>query len=460
MFQRCFGICSKSDKNLMDVDIYEILKSDDSDQLQNLLESGTDPNSTFDSVPETIFGNSPFPFLYVASGFDNPPFSCISTLLEAGAHPDLTDGQGNTPLMAAAQKGSIQVAELLINAEADLTKVNQMNLHTIHIAAQFGKIEFLEYILNLDPSIDINMLSFDNETPLMLACRNGYKDIVPFLISKGADINFQDSYGNTACHIAIQNGSIDSAFSILETGLFRINTTNLMQRTILHEAALTGNVELFQKILELHAIPTILDCQGNTIVHLAAISGNYFMLDFILHQSMIPVDPDKLNKEKYAPLHYACAYGPVESVSDILELSSKRLNDYECNYSPLYFAIKHNHLDIVELLINHPQFDATPVFPGYLTPAHIACRLPRTDILQALIHTHLFDLTIPDSIGWSPIHYAASKSSLEAIQILVEAGVDLETRTNDNETVFHILKRRGSRNIFQYLETIIPAPDE
>ena len=441
------------------MDPYEIFKEDDSDALLHLLDYGTDPNSTFDSVPETIFGRPPFPYLYVAASFDNPPLSCIAALLEAGAHPDLTDGQGNTPLMVAAQKGSIQVAELLINADADMTKVNQLNMHVIHIAAQFGNLEFLEYILGMDPTIDINMTTNENQTPLMLACLNGYKDVVPFLISRGADINLQDRYGNTALHIAIQNGSIHCAFCLLEVGHAQINITNLEQRTALHEATLTGNVELFQKILELHANPNPVDYLGNTIVHMAAISGNYFMLDFILNQSGIRVDVNKLNKNNYAALHYACAYGPVESVQALLNISSEMLNNFECNYSPLYFAIKHNHLDIVQLLLSHPQLDKMISFPGNITPAHLACRLYSTDILKVLIENE-FDLSIPDSIGWSPVHYAASKSSLEAMKILVEAGVDLVTRTNDEETVFHILKRRGSKNIFQYLETITPAPDD
>ena len=201
--------------------------------------------------------------------------------------------------------------------------------------------------------------------------------------------------------------------------------------------------------------PKSVDRNGNTILHLAAISRNFFLLDFILKQHF--VDVNAKNAQEFSAVHYAASYGPADNVRALLLASPLMLNNYDSGYPPIYLAVKHYHFDIVELLLSHPDFDPSPISPGYVSPLHIACRIPNSGLLRMMIDTHFFDLTIPDSNGWSPIHYVASKGSIECLRLLVEAGVDIGMTTSAGETVFDILQRRGSRNMFQYLEYLQPS---
>ena len=49
-----------------------------------------------------------------------------------------------------------------------------------------------------DESVDINEQDIENNTPLMYASEEGKKDIVKLLVEAGADLNIQNSYGETA----------------------------------------------------------------------------------------------------------------------------------------------------------------------------------------------------------------------------------------------------------------------
>ena len=60
-----------------------------------------------------------------------------------------------------------------------------------------NKINEVKKLLR-DKSVDINEQDIENNTPLMYACEEGKKDIVKLLVEAGADLNIQNSYGETA----------------------------------------------------------------------------------------------------------------------------------------------------------------------------------------------------------------------------------------------------------------------
>lgn len=66
---------------------------------------------------------------------------------------------------------------------------------------------------------DANALRSDNnKTVLMYACWVGNLEAVKYLISRGADVNAQDSGGATALHLSAWKGNVPIALYLIENG--------------------------------------------------------------------------------------------------------------------------------------------------------------------------------------------------------------------------------------------------
>lgn len=76
-----------------------------------------------------------------------------------------------------------------------------------------NKINEVKKLLK-DKSVDINEQDIENNTPLMYACEEGKKDIVKLLVEAGADLNMQNSYGETALRKVDSPDSISIAKDI------------------------------------------------------------------------------------------------------------------------------------------------------------------------------------------------------------------------------------------------------
>ena len=70
-------------------------------------------------------------------------------LKQGGLSPKETDGNGNTPLHCAALGGHAEVAQLLVDAGADLEATNNEGDRPIHLGAGAGNLAFLKRLLQV-----------------------------------------------------------------------------------------------------------------------------------------------------------------------------------------------------------------------------------------------------------------------------------------------------------------------
>jgi len=88
-------------------------------------------------------------------------------------------------------------------------------------------------------------------------------------------------------------------------------------------------------------------------------------------------------------------------------------------------------------------------FVSNQTPLHVAARTTNYRILLLLLSTHMFDINIPDKIGWTPLHYAASHSSLKCISLLLEHGASIDAMNDQGLTPVDLAINRHSSKIIQ-----------
>lgn len=79
----------------------------------------------------------------------------------------------------------------------------------------------IKRLLSLDVYADVDCVDEDFETPLIVACRKGYADIVKQLIKAGAQVNSQNKDGTSALMLCAYYGDRDIAIDLLKAGADR-----------------------------------------------------------------------------------------------------------------------------------------------------------------------------------------------------------------------------------------------
>lgn len=108
---------------------------------------------------------------------------------------------------------------------------------------------FFEHLPNPNP----NLRAFDGRTPLFFLISSeqsieSKREIISYVISKGALVDSQDQLGDTPYFSAMSCGKIELGMIFLELGASKTNT-NYYQVTPLMEAAKAGSMEMIDLIL-------------------------------------------------------------------------------------------------------------------------------------------------------------------------------------------------------------------
>jgi hypothetical protein len=132
---------------------------------------------------------------------------------------------GQTILITAVIRSDWDALRLLIKHGADINLHDTFNGSSAIISACKYDVqtEYVEYLIEHGANVnDVQTeqpeWSSINYTPLMLACRNGNMKTVKLLIKHGANINYQDEYGNIALAKAVMQEHYDITLYLLEQG--------------------------------------------------------------------------------------------------------------------------------------------------------------------------------------------------------------------------------------------------
>lgn len=160
----------------------------------------------------------------------------VSMLLKAGADPNLGNDDDETPLMIAARAGSLPMVEQLVKAGAKVNtheKFRQQTALMWAVYANSGPVT--DFLIRHGAVVDERAASIDwgNQitsepraqyratgglTPLLFATRSGCLDCVKSLLKAGADINRPTPEGVTPLMNAIDNTQYAIANYLLDQG--------------------------------------------------------------------------------------------------------------------------------------------------------------------------------------------------------------------------------------------------
>lgn len=164
--------------------------------------------------------------------------------LDAGLHPDFEGSVIGSGLMIGAWEGNLALMELFHSRGADINKTNRLGEQALQHAAWRGKLAAVRWLLErgarinrdgrewsalhyavfagyaevasllLAQGADINALSTNGSTPLMMAAREGHEGLVRSLLAAGARRDVVNDQGENAVHWAMRHNHLSLAREI------------------------------------------------------------------------------------------------------------------------------------------------------------------------------------------------------------------------------------------------------
>ena len=195
------------------IDAVKAVSKNDINALQKLLDGGLDPN---------LAGVENYQASLLNSACNNNSIEMVKLLLANGADVNLKGHGDYTPLMWAAESAkTTEIMELLIEKGADVHPVAQDGVNAL-IKAIFGAVSDKGSInaikLLINKGLDVNYQMSNGYSILMIAARWGKIEVVNYLISVDADVNAKAIEGDTPLSIAVEEEYTEIIKLLKETG--------------------------------------------------------------------------------------------------------------------------------------------------------------------------------------------------------------------------------------------------
>jgi ankyrin repeat protein len=366
----------------------------------------------------------------------------VSLLLGHGAKEDLADEAGKTPLMWASTQGQLGLVRLVFEAmlergsQTDVDWRGKDGKTALHHAAVGGQKEVAAFLLS--KGAEANTKDGNDSTPLMLACEKGHLEVVEMLVEarKGLGLEERDHDGMTALQHAVHGGHKDVVTFLLSKGA-EANTRDEQGSTPFMGACWKGHLDVAQI---LHGVTEgqgleERDNDGRTALHDAARGGHKEVVAFLLLKGAEANSRDVVGATS---LMLACEEGHLEVVQMLLEATEGQgLEDRDHNgETALYYAAIEGNEDVVAFLLNKGA-DASTKNAMQDTPLMHACTSGKVGVVQLLLkHTEGQGLSERDSDGKTALHVASSGwwSINDVLKVLLLAGVDPSITDNQGRT--------------------------
>ncbi|XP_046380728.1 putative ZDHHC-type palmitoyltransferase 6 [Haliotis rufescens] len=184
----------------------------------------------------------------------------VGLLLQAGSNPNEPNDFDETPLHYAAKRGNLQVFQMLVQFGGDATLTDKNGKGMIHHSAETGTVYMLHYLWEVQ-QLSLSDPDAKRLTPLHIVCKHGQVDSLKYLLKKGrCNLYATDCEGNTAVHMAVQEGHSYMTWLLLEVmGTKVLNVTNNEGYTPGDLATMrdkTGHRELVPLLKQFRRAPT------------------------------------------------------------------------------------------------------------------------------------------------------------------------------------------------------------
>lgn len=407
-------------------------------------------------------------------GAQNGDIDTVYTALQQGINASARSADTTTALQWAVQGDHIDIVELLLSNGADAKTANRYGVTAAALAAENGNAKIMNMLLSA--GVDPNQSMPEGETLLMTAARTGNAATVRMLLEQGANPNNREnSRGQTALMWAAGHNNVDAIRVMAEfnvnVNVKTDNPTRIADRVFqytpptgfsaLSFAVRSGHKEATDALLDNGADINDLVSDGQSVLVIAIANANWELAAHLIDRGA-----DVTQAEAgWNALHQAVrtrrmnlAFGTpgphASGTLDSLDLLKKLLDagidvDARMTRNGIRDGQRNrlNRLGATAFMLaaKVTDFEAMKLLLTYGANANI----PTADGTTALMVASGLHIWNPGEDGGS--FTGQEEEVLEAIQLCVKEGNDINARNYRGETALHGIGFRGVNLALDYL---------
>ena len=284
----------------------------------------------------------------------------LKALIGQKSDAAVADSRGITPLMYAAEVGSLDAMRLLIDRGADVNAQNAFG----STALMWSVSDPAKVRLLLDHGAQVNIAARSGRTALIIAAfTNPSAEVVRLLLAKGARVDVMDQRHVTPLNAATFGNDTATVRLLLEAGADLDTPDTFIGLTPLMNAAGNRNVEAVKLLM----------AKGAKINAVSKTEG------------LPKIQTGTVEFGGWTPLLMAAAFGPPEAVKTLLDAGAKiDAQDYR-GFTPLMLAVGTDRYDrrTVNLVMSHGA-DLSPTNHDGETALDWAYKFADPEVIRSL----------------------------------------------------------------------------
>lgn len=373
-----------------------------------------------------------------------------------------------TPLHVAAEKDNVEACEVLHNSiivQAEFKKIggfrlcaaDEDDLTPIHLAARAGSYRILDLMMTkaiehgYSPEKVLSFLDEENSTPLHAAVDGGYVEVVEVLLKHKAQPDVLQNKQLPPFLLASSQGRLKMMQLMVQyCGKDVIHCRDQFGQTALHRCAqCINNCQVIHFLVENGAEIDVIDDLGRTPLVSTIIAGSLPGMKALLEKGANILVKDKMG---FNSLHYAVKHKRKLIVHCLLQIPQARDLVTDCDKkgnSPIHYALNLCLNNIVSLMVTTVMQQMKNIKDdkgnNYLHLAAFSGDSEALSILLDIPDCHKL-LNETNSCGATPLHSAAGKGHVRAVETLLSYGAMVH-KCHRGITPFHYACLNGHSDV-------------